>query len=274
MNFFAKSFTSFSSFGAPAHVAARGTSSSGRSSYSGVDDVGVERELTELKAGDGPFDATVVAVSSRSGAAFVDCGVGRKRGRKYGGGLTRVLGMLRFEDGVTVDVDDEDDNSDGVMMIKSDDFDIEAGDEVQVYIMAVSPQSGRFMVTLDSSVKDKKAKDIKLEKRADKRKERLLSKKIREEDIANMIGNVYDGVIKAKSRVGKWYYVQPCVREDDDMPSEVSWPVGVANTLTEVTEGQVIGSTQNNSYSVGDHVRVRLDGIDERRGQLALTLMD
>jgi hypothetical protein len=89
-----------------------------------------------------------------------------------------------------------------------------------------------------------------------------------------MIGNVYDGVIKAKSRVGKWYYVQPCVREDDDMPSEVSWPVGVANTLTEVTEGQVIGSTQNNSYSVGDHVRVRLDGIDERRGQLALTLMD
>jgi hypothetical protein len=248
----------------PAYVVGRSSSSS-RNTNSGIDDAGVERELTDLKAGDGPFDATVVAVSSRSGAAFVDCGVGRRRGKKYGGGLTRVLGMLRFEDGAVVDEADDD----GVMMMKSDDFDIEAGDEIQVYIRAVSPQSGRFMVTLDPSIKDKKAKDLKLEKRADKRKERLLSKKISQEDVQNLIGNVYDGVVKAKSKTGDWYYVQPCVGEDMSSCDE-SWPVGVASALSKV--GEPSGSSEN--YSVGDHVRVRLEGIDERRGQLALTLLE
>lgn len=248
----------------PAYVVGRSSSSS-RSANSGIDDAGVERELTDLKAGDGPFDATVVAVSSRSGAAFVDCGVGRRRGKKYGGGLTRVLGMLRFEDGAIIDETDDD----GVAIFRSDDFDIEAGDEIQVYIRAVSPQSGRFMVTLDPSIKDKKAKDLKLEKRADKRKERLLSKRISQEDIQNLIGNVYDGVVKAKSKTGDWYYVQPCVGEDMSSCDE-SWPVGVANALSKV--GEPSGSSE--TYSVGDHVRVRLEGIDERRGQLALTLLE
>ena len=259
-----------------AYVVGRASSSSSRNTNTigGIDDAGVERELTELKAGDGPFDATVVAVSSRSGAAFVDCGVGRRRGKKYGGGLTRVLGMLRFEDGAIIDETDEDN---GVMMIKSDEFDIEAGDEIQVYIRAVSPQSGRFMVTLDPSIKDKKAKDMKLEKRADKRKERLLSNKISQEEIQSLIGKVFDGIVQAKSKVGNWYYVQPCVDSNDEFACDVSWPVGVANARSEVTTGggeDGSGNTHCDSYSVGDHVRVRLEGIDERRGQLSLTLLD
>jgi len=220
-----------------------------------VEDTSIERELNDLSAGAGPFDANVVAVSSHSNAAFVDCGVGRKRGKKYGGGITKVLGMLRFED---IEQDD-------------DSLDIEAGDEIQVYIKAVSPQSGRFMVTLDPSIKDKKPKDLKREKQADKRKERL-SKQIGQEDIQSLIGNEYDGIVKAKSNTGDWYYVQPCVEEGEEEANDgVALPVGVANFVNESDDGE---EGKHDAYSAGDHVRVRLEGIDEKRGQLALTLLD
>ena len=146
---------------------------------------------------------------------------------------------------------------------------IKAGDDVQVYIKTVSPQSGRFMVTLDSSIKNKKAKEIKLEKQADKRLSRL-EKQISHEDIESLIGNVYDGIIKAKSKTGNWYYVQPCVDSDDEENDEgesciPSMPVGVASFEEE--------DGNHKLYESGDNIRVRLDGIDEKRGQLALTLM-
>mmetsp|Transcript_22479 Transcript_22479/g.54376 ORF Transcript_22479/g.54376 Transcript_22479/m.54376 type:complete len:569 (-) Transcript_22479:89-1795(-) len=229
-----------------------------------VEDASIERDLNELSAGAGPLEATVVAVSSHSSAAFVDCGVGRKRGKKYGGGVTKVLGMLRFED---IDRD----------ATSVDDLGIEAGDSIQVYIKAVSPQSGRFMVTLDPTVKNKKPKDLKQEKQADKRKERLESQ-IGQEDIATLVGNVYDGIVKAKSKTGDWYYVQPCIGElgESVETCDTSLPVGVATFLSESngdSEEEDGGSNQH-SYSEGDHVRVRLEGIDERRGQLALTLLD
>ena len=169
------------------------------------------RELSDLKIGDGPYNATIVAISSRSGALFVDVGVGRRRGKKYGGGdggVIKVLGMLRFDDINSDEVDDSDenvDNTDTAKKIDDDDFDNEyandvdvvPGDEIQVYIKAVSTQSGRFMVTLDPSVGDIKAKDRKRERLADKRKERLLSKQLTEEDhgdIQTLVGNVYDGI--------------------------------------------------------------------------------
>lgn len=222
-----------------------------------VEDASIERELNELSAGDGPYDAKVVAVSDHSNAAFVDCGVGRKRGKKYGGGITKVLGMLRFEDIVTEDAASDD---------------IEAGDEIQVYIKSMSPQSGRFMVTLDASIKNKKPKDIKREKQADKRKERL-AKRVSYEDIQSLIGNVYDGVVKAKSKTGDWYYVQPTATDDEEA-NDVVLPVGVANFSTnESSDDDVDGVGEHNSYSTGDQVRVRLEGIDESRGQLALTLL-
>ena len=41
--------------------------------------------LGGLKVWDRPNDATILAVSARSGVAFVDAGVGRRRGRKNGG---------------------------------------------------------------------------------------------------------------------------------------------------------------------------------------------
>jgi len=219
-----------------------------------VEDSSIERELNSLSVGDGPYDATVVALSEHSNSAFVDCAVGRKRGKKFGGGVIKVLGMLRFED---------------MLEGMEEEQEIKAGDDVQVYIKTVSPQSGRFMVTLDASIKNKKAKEIKLEKQADKRLSRL-EKQISHEDIESLIGNVYDGIVKAKSKTGNWYYVQPCV-ESDEVENNVgescipSMPVGVAS-FEEEDDNQKL-------YESGDNVRVRLEGIDEKRGQLALTLI-
>lgn len=210
--------------------------------------------MNSLSVGDGPYDATVVALSEHSNSAFVDCAVGRNRGKKFGGGIIKVLGMLRFED---------------MLEGMEEEQEITAGDDVQVYIKTVSPQSGRFMVTLDKSIKNKKAKEIKLEKQADKCLSRL-EKQISHEDIELLIGNVYDGIVKAKSKTGNWYYVQPCVESDEEesdgescVPSML---VGVAS----------FGEGDNNHklYESGNQVRVRLEGIDEKRGQLALTLMD
>lgn len=223
-----------------------------------VEDATIVRQLGELSVGDGPFEATVAAVSSHSNAAFVDCGVGRKRGKKYGGVITKVLGMLRFEDTVPEET-----------ASSEEDMGIEAGEEIQVYIKAVSPQSGRFMVTLDPSIKNKKPKHFKREKLADKRKERL-SKKISEEDIQSFIGNEYAGIVKAKSKTGDWYYVQPCVEGGEGEVGAL--PVGVANFLNDSDSGEESG--EHVAYSAGDRVRVRLEGIDEKRGQLALTLLD
>mmetsp|Transcript_8711 Transcript_8711/g.19551 ORF Transcript_8711/g.19551 Transcript_8711/m.19551 type:complete len:366 (+) Transcript_8711:138-1235(+) len=225
-----------------------------------VEDPTIERELSELGAGDGPYEATVVAVSDHSSAVFVDCGVGRKRGKKYGGGTTKVLGMLRFED-----------IKEGA--VSEDDLDMEAGDEIKVYIKAVSPQSGRFMVTLDPSIKNKKPKDLKREKQADKRKERLLSKQISEVDIQSLIGNEYDAIVKAKSKTGDCYYVQPFVEGEEDVNG---LPVGIANFVVDSDdrEGEEGQGSKHDSYSAGDRVRVRLEGIDEKRGQLAMTLLD
>ena len=181
------------------------------------------------------------------------------------------------------DLEDDDDSDDAV---------VEAGDEIRVYIKAVSTQSGRFMVTLDPNVGDKKARDRKIERQAEKRRGRLLSKRRGaggrgddnngdddggdgRGDVRSWVGNVYDGVVKAKSKTGNWYYVQP-TRVDGAAVGEgagggaASLPVGIANFPAQAGKGEV----HRASYSPGDRVRVRLEGIDERRGQLALTLLD
>lgn len=211
----------------------------------------VDRELGDLSAGDGPFPATVVTVSSHSNSVFLDCGVGRKRGKKFGGGVARALGMLRFDDAT------EDSATD-----------LQAGDELEVYVKAVFPQSGRFMVTTDPSVGGTKAKDSKREREAGKRRERL-STKFGEEDLHALIGNEYNGVVKAKSKTGNWYYVQPDGGDEAD-----SLPVGVASFDGAMAEGVSDDESPSLSYAPGDKVRVRLEGIDEKRGQLSLTLLD
>ncbi len=337
----------------------------------GFGGTGSSRDLNSLKVGDGPFTATVVKVSPRSGAAFVDLGVSRKKGKKAGGGTVKVVGMLRFDDiaehmseddtsaeaalieaSILEGSDDEDDDEmeeemtiedlfmdddgqefeedvsdvysmdeDGnvsmvdpatgekkiIGSVDSDDLDndddddddenmfagmspeerlraigemldveepkseqasnkktqianaenqLKQGDKVDVYIRSVFPQSGRFMVTLDSTIKGKKMKDMKREKEANKRLEKLASKMGGEEGLENILSSVglqIEGVVKAKSKTGDWYYVQPEVD---------GFPVGVAQSTIEQT------------LKPGDKAMVRVDGIDEKRGQLALTIME
>jgi len=85
-----------------------------------------------LNVVDGPYDASVVAVIDHSDSAFVDCGVGCNRGKKYGGGTIKVLGMLQFED----------------MVREGDEVGITAGDKIKVYIKNVLPQLGLCIVSL------------------------------------------------------------------------------------------------------------------------------
>lgn len=203
-------------------------------------DASIERKLGDLHVGDGPIQATVVAVSPHSNSVFVDCGVGRTKGKRYGGGMARVLGMLRFDD------------------MQVDESDVAAGDTINVYVKAVFNQSGRFMVSMDPNTKNDKK-----EKEADKRIERL-SHKFNKDDIDALVGKECDGFVKAKSKTGNWYYVQPNMEGEDG----VDLPVGVANFL------KIDGEEHSVEYSTGDKVHVRLEGIDEKRGQLSMTLLD
>jgi len=332
--------------------------------------------LSDLKVGDGPFEATVVRVSARSSAAFVDLGVKRQKGKKHGGGTAQVLGMLRFDDiidnsnlvetsneedaiieaSLMEDLDDDefdsdDDSDDGGGMTIEDLFmnddeqefeedishlisidddgnvlsldpesgdstligsinsndepnesesdddlnmfkgltpqdrlraigdmyfsqqdiqnkssrhskdamvecELKQGDKVIVYIRSVSNQSGRFMVTLDPNIKNRKLSDVKRELETDKRLMRLASKFGGEHGlkmIEHSIGKEMEGVIKARSKTGDWYYVSP----DDE-----KFPVGVAT------------SSGGKTYDQGQRVKIRLDGIDESRGQIALCILD
>lgn len=286
----------------------------------------ISRKLKSLKVGEGPLKGTVVAVSPRAGAAFVDVGVGRERSKRLGGGTTRVLGMLRFEDfppsspsGATVDDEDEEESMtiedlaiedfeaewdeaskmsveeeieyDGEAFDEDDDFaglspeerlreigimldeesassgpapggssSLRPGDSVDVYIKAISRQSGRFMVTGDPSIKGKKAKDVKMEKMAQKRMDKLAKSLGGEDGLTDLLSSVgleFTGVVMAasKSNAGACYYVQPV---------DSNLPVGIASC--DEQEGAM-------SLSPGDEVRIRLDGVDEKRGQISFTML-
>jgi hypothetical protein len=349
------------------------------------------RDLHDLKTGDGPYTATVIKVSPRSGAAFVDLGVTRQKGKKSGGGIVRVLGMLRFDDidsrmnfenasieeaalieasllegpdsndDVYNDDDYEDDDDDtltvddlfmeeeveeedvsdvysvdedgNIYMIDAADggkkviigslnddesedgqddddedeeedddifagmspeerlmaigdmietsvpskrvassetkiktglsskrgrrfrIDLKQGDKVTVFIRSVFPQSGRFMVTQDASIKNRKLKDLKREKEAEKRLEKLSNKMGGAEGMKTILDSVgleMEGEVKAKSKTGNWYYVQPAA---------LGFPVGVARSDIE------------ESLEPGQKARIRIEGIDEKRGQLSLTVL-
>jgi hypothetical protein len=334
-------------------------------------------DVKELKAGDGPFSGTVVSVPPKSKAAFVDIGAGHRNKRGEGPAMTRVLGMLRFDDlnkvdsskekaslqldssmkqqeakvndrswieqaldsieyddDATVDrlfsADEEldidqlfeegeeivedlevtmdgdilsyqdpesgekvtvgslaDDDEDGEDSIGEDDdffagltpqerlvkvaelmdnctssssggtrtlkrkF-VNVGDEVDVYIQAVSKQSARFLLTIHPDVQN--MKQVKSEAEAEKKLKRLISKMGGDiQNILKLKGTLCDGIVKATSNTGDWVYVQPELE---------GLPVGVAEI------GDVSGLSQ------GDSVRIRLEGIDESRGQLAMTVIE
>lgn len=132
---------------------------------------------------------------------------------------------------------------------------VKVGDEISVYVQAVSKQSGRFMLTARPIIH--KMKEVKKETEAEKKLDRLIAKM--GGDIANILelaGTECDGIIKATSKTGNWLYVEPRFQD---------LPVGVA----QLAEGISI-----ESLSQGDSVRIRLEGIDESRGQLAMTVIE
>lgn len=132
---------------------------------------------------------------------------------------------------------------------------LKQGDEVNVFIRSVFPQSGRFMVTQDARIKNRKLKDLKREKLAEKRLEKLHNKMggtAGVQYILSCVGLEMEGVVKAKSKTGNWYYVQP---QTD------GFPVGVAN------------SDIDQSLEPGQKAKIRVEGIDEARGQLSLTIL-
>ena len=134
------------------------------------------------------------------------------------------------------------------------------GDSVDVYIKAISRQSGRFMVTCDPSIKGKKAKDVKMEKIAQKRMSKLAKSLGGEDGLTDLLSSVgleCTGVVKAasKSASGGWYYVQPM---DSDLP------MGIASC--DEQQGA-------KPLHPGDEVQIRLEGVDEKRGQLSFTVL-
>ena len=86
------------------------------------------------------------------------------------------------------------------------------------------------------------------------------------------IGMHHDGkgwTVKAKSKSGDWYYVQPCADARETGQGEEcqvnALPVGIA---------RFEGEDGGRQFQSGDNLRVRLNGIDEGRGQLSLTIIN
>jgi len=170
------------------------------------------------------------------------------------------------------------------------------GDVINVYVSAIFPQSQRFKVTTDPNVNKGTQKEKRLQKKAQKRLSKLLGDDNNNNDdddgndngikfengdtnqnnLVSRKGEVMKGIIKAKSKTGQWCYVQPI--NDGDVEE-------LDNTITTTT-------TSNNNLPIGiafpdndtlvasfdklkpkDIVSVRLEGIDEKRGQLAMTLL-
>jgi len=132
---------------------------------------------------------------------------------------------------------------------------LRVGDDVDVYIRSISKQSCQFSVTTDPMVQGRKAKDIKKETDAHKKLKRLqksLGGSLKK--IWDLEGKECDGTVKAMSKTGDWLYVQPNLK---------GLPVGIASLNNEFK-----------GISAGDSVRVRIAGVDEERGQLALQVLN
>lgn len=129
------------------------------------------------------------------------------------------------------------------------------GDDVDVYVRTVSKQSGQFSVTTNPAVKGRKAKDMKKENDAAKKLKKLrksLGGDLRL--IYDLEGSECDGIVKAASKTGDWLYVDPDIE---------GLPVGVAAMGEKLLH-----------INSGDKVRVRIEGVDEERGQLALQVLE
>ena len=180
--------------------------------------------------------------------------------------LQAIQSMLEEEEKQEKVPDDDNDDDDTEVAVSvpkgAVPLSLSLGDEIEVYVSNVSTQSGRFMVTLDQNIKGKKAVDMKKEKNANKRLSKLASQFGDEgiDKIISLTGTECDGIVKAKSRTGDWFYVQPDGEHQD-------LPVGVANVDADDLANIA-------TIHPGDRVRIRFEGIDDLRGQLAMSLVD
>lgn len=131
---------------------------------------------------------------------------------------------------------------------------LHAGDSIDVFVKSVSKQSSQLMLTLDSSIKGMKVKDLKKESEVNKKLSRLAKRMGGFRRIRELQGTECDGVIRATSNAGDWLYVQPNVE---------NLPVGVATVSAAITD----------QLRQGDSVRIQLNGVDEERGQLAIHIL-
>lgn len=308
-----------------------------------VENKKIEHMFENLKKGHGPFRGKVLNVNARAQAAFVDIGVGRERGKNKGGGVERILGMLRFEDissesdtteyddrdeleetiedvsdlfeisedgteilsvdsttgareligsieGDEYEEDDEDDNmfagmsaeerlmaisellnedAEPLLVPEKEDkpqvsaSEIKVGDDVDVFVLTVSPQSRRFKLSSTRPSASNKYKEVKHKSLVDKRLSKLTAHGSSLASIEELKGTECSGIVKATSKTGNWFYVEPLVN-NDQVGSSIP-KVGVAHPLDENgLDGTIVHGTR---------VRVRLEGIDESRGQLSMTLL-
>ncbi|GAX27334.1 hypothetical protein FisN_23Lh091 [Fistulifera solaris] len=127
------------------------------------------------------------------------------------------------------------------------------GDEIDVYVKSISKQSSQLLLTMDSSIQGRKAKDLKDEDKVQKKLTRLAKQIGGLHNIDKLRGQEHYGVVKATSNAGDWLYVQPDVE---------GLPVGVASVLSD------------HELHEGDKVRIRIEGVDENRGQLAMLILN
>lgn len=161
------------------------------------------------------------------------------------------------------------------------------GDQIPVFIKSVQSkkqhQSGsQLIVTMDgSAVKGKSAKQVKKDVSVNKKLDRL-DKQLRDSfkrgnskyklSLENLVkelqGKECNGIVKATSNTGDWFYVKPESPENED--DNFTWnelPVGVA------TVDDDAGVPVNERLAQGDTVRIQLKGIDRDRGQLAMRVL-
>lgn len=131
---------------------------------------------------------------------------------------------------------------------------LHVGERVEVFVKSVAKQSSQLMLTMNPSIQGMKAKDLKKETDISKKESRLAKQLGGYRAIRELVGQECDGVVKATSNTGDWFYVQP------DMEN---LPVGVSTVDSKVEA----------SIAKGDAVRIQLEGIDEARGQLAMRII-
>jgi hypothetical protein len=152
---------------------------------------------------------------------------------------------------------------------------VDVGDQVDVFVKSHSPRDRRLSLTMDPSIKSLPKKQRRQLDTANKRTERLIQRLGGIRAIRSLRGQECDGIVKATSNMGDRtrLYVQPMNHNDSNNDDEVAdddnnvknLPVGVATC----SDPDLMELLQQ-----GDSVRVRLEGLDEQRGQLAMVVLE